>query len=85
MRLEGALSSADADRLAQRMRDSLARTKSRLVLDLKKLHWEKVEDLRPFREKLAAHRSRIRLVLPKLAAAHPELMLVAAAFQHYSA
>ena len=85
LRLEGALSSSDADRLALKLRYVLARTKqSNLVLDLKKLHWEKVGDLRPLREKLAAHRSRIRLVLPKLAAAHPELMLVAATFQHYS-
>jgi len=83
LRLEGALSSSDADRLAQRLRDLLARTKNSLVLDLKKLHWDKVGDLRPLREKLVTHRSRIRLVLPKLAAAHPELMLVAAAFQHY--
>src|SRR6185369_3183832 len=84
LRLEGALSSSDAERLAQRLREVLARTKSHLVLDLKKLHWDKVDDLRPLREKLAAHRSRIRLVLPKLAATHPELMLVAGAFQHYN-
>ncbi len=85
LRLEGALSSSDAEKLAQRLREVLARTKSSLVLDLKKLHWEKVEDLRPLREKLATYRSRIRLVLPKLAAAHPELMLVGAAFRPYSA
>jgi hypothetical protein len=71
MRLEGALSSSDAESLAQRLRDSLARSKNRLVLDLNKLHWDKVDDLRPIWEKLAAYRSRIRLVLPKLAAAHP--------------
>jgi len=53
LRLEGALSAADAEGLGQRIRDSLARTKSRLVLDLKKLHWDKVDDLRPLREKLA--------------------------------
>jgi biotin synthase-like enzyme len=84
MRLEGALSSADADRLAQRLLELLGRTRSRLVLDLKKLQWEKVEDLRPLRDKLGNYRSRIRVVLPKLAATHPELMLVAAAFQHYN-
>ena len=83
LRLEGALSAADAEGLGQRIRDSLARTKSRLVLDLKKLHWDKVDNLRPLREKLAAHRSRIRLILPKLAAAHPELMLLASTFHHY--
>jgi hypothetical protein len=63
----------------------MARTRNSLVLDLKKLHWEKVDDLGPLREKLASHRSRIRLVLPKLGEAHPELMLVAAAFRQYSA
>jgi radical SAM superfamily enzyme YgiQ (UPF0313 family) len=83
MRLEGALSAADAHGLGQRLRESLARSKSRLVLDLKRLHWDKVEDLEPLRAKLAAYRSRIRLVLPKLSAAHPELILLAGMFQHY--
>ena len=54
MRLEGALSAADAEGLGQRIRDSLARSKAGLVLDLNKLHWDKVDDLRPLREKLAA-------------------------------
>ena len=84
MRLEGRLSRAEAEGLGQRIRDSLARSKSRLVLDLKKLQWDKVEDLRPLREKLAAHRSRIRLILPKLAAAHPEVILLASMFHHYT-
>ena len=83
MRLEGRLSRAEAESLGQRIRDSLARSKSRLVLDLKKLQWDKVDDLSPLREKLAAHRSRIRLILPKLAAAHPEVILLAGMFQHY--
>jgi len=83
MRLEGALSSSDADHLAQRLRDSLARSRNRLVLDLNKLHWDKVGDLRPFWEKLAAYRSRIRLVLPKLAATHPEVIILAGMFKHY--
>jgi radical SAM superfamily enzyme YgiQ (UPF0313 family) len=83
MRLEGRLSRAEAEGLGQRIRDSLARSKSRLVLDLKKLQWDKVDDLRPLREKLAAHRSRIRLILPKLTAAHPEVILLASMFQHY--
>jgi hypothetical protein len=83
MRLEGALSAKDAEGLGQRLRDSLARSKNRLVLDLNKLHWDKVEDLRPLREKLADYRSRIRVILPKLSAAHPELLLLASAFHHY--
>jgi radical SAM superfamily enzyme YgiQ (UPF0313 family) len=83
MRLEGRLSRVESEGLGQRIRDSLARSKSRLVLDLKKVQWDKVDDLRPLREKLAAYRSRIRLVLPKLAAAHPEVILLAGMFQHH--
>lgn len=83
MRLEGALSPVEAASLGQRIRDSLARSKSRLVLDLNKIQWDKVHDLGPLREKLAAHRSRIRLILPKLAAAHPEVILLASMFHHY--
>jgi radical SAM superfamily enzyme YgiQ (UPF0313 family) len=75
MRLEGALSAADAEGLGQRLRDSLARSRNRLVLDLNKLRWEKAEDLRPLTEKLTAYRSRIRLILPKLSAAHPGLRI----------
>jgi hypothetical protein len=83
MRLEGRLSRAEAEGLGQRIRESLARSKSRLVLDLKKLQLDNVDDLRPLREKLTAYRSRIRLILPKLAAAHPEVILLASMFQHY--
>jgi radical SAM superfamily enzyme YgiQ (UPF0313 family) len=83
MRLEGRLSRAEAEGLGQRIRESLARSKSRLVLDLKKLQWDKVDDLLPLREKLAGYRSRIRLILPKVAAAHPEVILLASMFQHY--
>jgi len=83
MRLEGALSARDAEGLGQRIRDSLARSRSRLVLDLNKLHWHKAEDLRPLCEKLADYRSRIRVVLPKFSAAHPELLLLASTFYQY--
>lgn len=83
MRLEGALSAADAEGLGRRLRDSLARSRNRLVLDLNKLHWDKVETLRPLADKLAAYRSRIRVVLPKLSTAHPELLLLAGIFHPY--
>ena len=83
MRLEGALSATDAEGLAHRLQESLARSKNHLVLDLKKLHWDKTTDLKPLREKLANYRSRIRVVLPRLSAAHPELMLVAGMFHHH--
>ncbi len=84
MRLEGALSASDAEGLGQRIRHSLARSRSRLVLDLNKLHWHKVDDLRPLCERLSVYRSRIRVVLPKLAAAHPEVILLASMFKRYN-
>jgi len=83
MRLEGVLSSKDAERLAQRLSDSLAKSKNHLVLDLHKLRWDKSGDLGPLRVKLADYRDRIRVVLPKLSATHPELLLLAGMFHHY--
>ena len=83
LRLEGVLSANDAEGLARRLHESMAQSRNRLVLDLKKLHWDKIDDLEPLREKLADYRSRIRLVLPKLSAAHPELLLLASMFHHY--
>ena len=85
MRLEGALSGKEAERVAQRLRQSLAGCKNHLVLDLKKLRWDEATDLKPLREKLADYRSRIRVVLPQLSACHPELLLLAGMFQHYKA
>ena len=81
IRLEGVLSTSDAEKLGDRIQESLARCKSKLVLDFKKLHWDKTQNLGPLREKLAAYRSRIRVVLPKMSLAHPELILLAAMFQ----
>jgi hypothetical protein len=52
---------------------------------LKKLNWDKADDLRPLSEKLAAYRSRIRLVLPHVAAAHPGWVLLANMFHQYKA
>jgi len=83
VRLEGVLSAAEADGLGQRIRDSLTRSKSRLVLDMKKLQWDKADDLRALIERLSAFRSRVRLILPKVAAAHPEVILLASMFHHY--
>ncbi len=85
MHLEGALSSSHAEGLGQRIHESLATSKSRLILNLKNLHWDKVDDLRPLREKLAAYRSRVQLILPRLSTSHPELLLLASMFQLYKA
>jgi hypothetical protein len=81
MRLEGVLSASDAEKLGERIQESLARCKSKLVLDFKKLQWDKVENLGPLREKLATYRSRVRVVLPKLSLAHRELILLAVMFR----
>lgn len=83
LRLEGALSASDAEGLARRIGESLARSKNRLVLDLNKLHCDEATDLQPLREKLGNYRSRIRLVLPRLSVAHPELVLLAGRFHYY--
>jgi hypothetical protein len=83
MRVEGALSSSDAESFAHRLRDALARSKNRLILDFNNVHWDKVGDLAPLREKLARYRDRIRVVLPKVSTAHPEVLLLAAVFHAY--
>jgi haloalkane dehalogenase len=81
IRVEGALSASDAEKLGDRIQHSLARCKSKLVLDFKKVRWDKTQNLAPLREKLEAYRSRIRVILPKMSLAHPELILLAAMFQ----
>ena len=83
MRLEGALSSTDAESVARRIHQSLGQCKNRLVLDFQSLRWDEATDLKPLREKLANFRSRIRVVLPNLAAGHPELILLERMFQQY--
>ena len=83
LRLEGILSTANAEGLARRIQNSLERSKSQLVLDLNRLHWDKADDLRPLLEKLSGYRSRIRLVLPKLSDTHPELILLLTMFNRY--
>lgn len=85
MRIEGALSRTEAEGVAQSVRDSLDRCKNRLVLDLQKLHWNRVEDLGPLRDKLKAYRSRIRLILPKSNDGHPQLQLLTRTFRYESA
>jgi anti-anti-sigma regulatory factor len=50
------LSANNAERLAQRISESLARSKNHLVLDLKKLRWDNGSDLKSLRDKLANYR-----------------------------
>ena len=84
LRVEGVLPAGHAESLAQRIHDSLARSRAQLVLDLSRLRCEHPDDVRPLLEKLRSYRSRIRLVLPRLSAAHPELALLVAMFRHYN-
>ncbi|MCC6234221.1 MAG: hypothetical protein IT580_16375 [Verrucomicrobiales bacterium] len=85
LRLEGFLSTAEATGLARRLRESLERSKARLVLDLQRLNWDKVESLCALREELASYRSRIRVLLPDPYAerAHPDVLLLADLFPSY--
>lgn len=84
VRLEGVLDAAQAEKVGQRLRDALAAGKERLVLDLKKLNRvEGEEGLRAFRGKILTYSSRIRLVVPNLSCAHPELLILARMLQLY--
>jgi radical SAM superfamily enzyme YgiQ (UPF0313 family) len=83
LRLEGALSKADVEGFSRRLRDCLAQCKNHLVLDLQQLQLDKVEELRHLRENLAAYRSRIRVVLPKISLRHTEWQLLTQCFAHY--
>jgi haloalkane dehalogenase len=83
LRLEGALSAHDAEGLAQRIHESLTRSRNKLVLDFNRLNWSRTADLEPFRKMLADYRARIRVVLPKLSTAHPQVSLLASMFHPY--
>jgi hypothetical protein len=61
--------------LGERLQKSLGRCKNKVVLDLKQLRWDKIDNLEPLRQKLARYRSCIRVVLPNSWSAHQELIL----------
>lgn len=63
MRLEGTLTTAHAEGLGHRIRDSLQRSRGRLILDLTNLRWDKADNLRQFQDKLAPYLSRIQFLL----------------------
>lgn len=81
VRLEGALAAPYARVLWDRVKIALAGGRDRLVLDLTMLTDPDSEALRSLRLTLAAHRRRIRVILPKLQHAHPELLLLARVFR----
>ena len=84
IRLEGMLTAAHAEGLGANLRESLAATRGRLVLDLKHLQWKEAEALRALASRLDGYRSRIRLILPRVQPLHPELLLLAQLFKTYT-
>ncbi|MBI2069628.1 MAG: hypothetical protein HYT79_03420 [Elusimicrobia bacterium] len=83
MRLEGAMKTVEAEHLVRRVRGALEASRSRLVLDLKKLDLSQAGGLDAFKKGLRDYRRRIRLVLPRLASVHPELLILARMFSNY--
>lgn len=84
LRLEGLLETHHAEGLGLRVRESLDKTKARLILDLKNLKWKEEAALRALAAKLGDYRSRIRIVVPRLTPAHPQLLLLTSVFKTYS-
>lgn len=80
LRLEGSLRAMQAQEVWERMRETLAQRRERLVLDLARFKAQESEVFQSMREKLAAHRQQVRLILPKLQHCHPELLLLAKFF-----
>ena len=83
LRLEGAVKMRQAQELFDRVKTILAGRRDRLVLDLQGLKIQESGVFRLLRLKLAAHRKQIRLVLPKIQYAHPELLVLARMFHTY--
>ena len=83
LKFEGKLSGSEAERMWRDLGQSLERCRSRVILDLKRFHWEEKSLSPEFRAKLAEYRDRVRIVLPKLQHAHPELLILAKMFHEY--
>ena len=83
LRLNGNLSAVGAEALWAGISDVLAQCKSRLILDFKKLQWGEGSLAPEFQHRLSEYSARIRLVLPRLSHAHPELLLLAKIFRLY--
>lgn len=82
LRLEGRLGKDEAERLWAELSRSLEECKGRVVLDMKKLQLDP-ELSRSMASALEGYRRRLRVILPQLQHAHPELLLVAQLFRHY--
>lgn len=83
LRLEGKLgATTDADGLWMYVAGALSRCRNRLVLDIRGLRCPEKFSM-GFSRRLSSHRRRIRLVLPQLSSAHPEVLILAKLFQLY--
>jgi len=83
LRLEGKLGSGEAERMWHGLGQSLERCRSRVILDMKRVHWDGHSFSPEARARFAAYRSRVSVVLPKLQHAHPELLILARMFHEY--
>ena len=83
LKFEGKLDGGEAALLWNDLSQSLERSRSRVILDLKRFHWDGRSLSPEFRANLAEYRDRIRVVLPKLQHAHPELLILAQMFHEY--
>jgi hypothetical protein len=83
LRLEGVLKAGQAEAFWRQIQESLAQSRNRLVLDMKKLKCEEGGWSVALHRALVNYRSRIRLILPRLSHAHPELLILAQIFRQY--
>jgi hypothetical protein len=83
LKLEGRLSGSEAELMWRDLGQSLERCRSQVILDFKRCRWEGASLSPEFRAKLAEYRDRVRVVMPKLQHAHPELLILAKMFHEY--
>jgi anti-anti-sigma regulatory factor len=83
VRLDGALETEEAARLAHQVREALRRTRDRLVLDLKRLTQFEGEAAQRLAEILHDYRERIRILAPATVG-HPGVAAALAVFSLYN-
>ncbi|MBI5883147.1 MAG: hypothetical protein HZB91_08590 [Elusimicrobia bacterium] len=83
LRLEGRLHGTQAEAFWTQVGEAMALRRTQLVFDFKKLQVSEARSLKAMREKLSQYRDTVRVVLPKLAHAHPELLILAKIFEQY--